>query len=243
MVELDRSSPVCLAEVPDVQTASQPGLVDLLGPRERQYWTKAGPESPRSRQWLAGRLAAKCALDMYLRKEHSVALTPDHLEIVADDQGAPVAAGACRLQPFIVPDLSVAHTGDLAAAVAAHRTGRLHPGVDVERSDRSLSPRFVKAVFSTEEQNLLARLSNQEQNTWLIRLWCAREAAAKSLHLGLVTRTHHFSLEHLDLRTGLIEVRLSRQLSAEIAYPAPPVIAVRTLKYESWILAVTDMDG
>lgn len=243
IVEPEGTCPICLADVPDLQTAGQWLLSGLLGPREQQYWSKTKPESPRSRQWLAGRLAGKCALDLYFKREHALALTPDQMEILADNQGAPLAAGACRLKPVAIPDLSIAHTIDLAAAVAAPRTGRLHPGVDLERIDRRLSQGFIKEVYSQNELDRLAALITAEHETWLIRLWCAREAAAKSLGLGLVTRTHHFSVPDLDPHTGRVLVRLSDQLAAEIAYDPPPVIPVRTMAHESWILAVTDLVG
>ena len=241
IVEIKGTGPVCLTGVPDLQAVNQ-GLFDsLLGPREKQYWSKVKPEFPRSRQWLAGRLAGKCALDLYFRKEHAAILPPDQMEILADDQGAPLAAGKCRLKPVMVPELSIAHTIDLAVAMAAKRIGRLFPGVDIERADRGLSSRFIKEVYSTDEQDLLSDLTREERRVWLIRLWCAREAAAKSLRLGLVGRTRHFSVRDLDLDHGLVMVRLSDQLAHEIAYASPAVIPVRTVEHESWILAVTDI--
>jgi phosphopantetheinyl transferase len=115
---------------------------------------------------------------------HDLDLLHAEIEILPDEQGAPVVVcpmleGLCE-----PPAVSLAHTHGHAAALAAIGTPGAGLGIDIER----LLPRaqgFAELALTETEQRLLEQLPAERSEEWLLRVWCAREAAGKALGTGL----------------------------------------------------------
>lgn len=173
----------------------------FLGPREKAIRPRG--DFGRSQEWLLGRLAAKLAagwlleldinnLSRWLELAPQVEILPDPLS------GAPVVWPADNLGPHIRAKrlyLTLSHTvladgSRLASGMAA--VGAC-PGLDLERRNRRLSAGFLAYAFSARESRLWPA-GDPRIPLWV---WCAKEAAAKSLRTGLIGHLKSFALTAL----------------------------------------------
>ncbi len=154
----------------------------VLGRRERELFDALAVPEARKLEWLAARTAAKeCVIDL-MRAAHGVGLRPAEIEILPDDRGAPVVVGEALdslAEPAVV---SLTHSHGVAAAIAA--LGASGVGIDVEQRQRRPEG-FAEAALREAERALLDPLGADVAEEWLLRLWCAREAAGKALGAGL----------------------------------------------------------
>jgi phosphopantetheinyl transferase len=145
----------------------------VLGREERALFE--GLELPEQRQleWLGARTAAKEAVADLLGERD---LLPADIEILPGEQGEPrvVVSGV-----DVAPVVSLAHSQGEAAALAA--VGAAGVGIDIERI-RPLPEGFADASLAQSERALLAQLPGDE---WLLRCWCAKEAAGKAVGRGM----------------------------------------------------------
>ena len=114
---------------------------------------------------------------------HGLDLLHAEIEILPDEQGAPVVV-CPALDGLCAPAVSLAHTHGHAAALAAIGTPGAGLGIDIER----LVPRaqgFAEVALTAAERRLLEALPADRTEEWLLRVWCAREAAGKALGTGL----------------------------------------------------------
>lgn len=225
-----------------VRAESVPGEREpegLLGPREMHYWREGFKNSNRRREWLAGRVAAKQALFLLLGDIAGKRPGMDQMEILPDDRGGPVYAGPWRLPVERAPGLSIAHTGGLAVAEAAFVSSGVYPGLDLELKDRELSNRFIKAVYSPREEDLIRLFGESEKREWRLRLWCAREAAVKSLRRGIVGMTGRIWAEKIDFETGRVYVTIADTRKDETKSGMLRSLSVQTVIYGSYILAAS----
>jgi acyl transferase domain-containing protein/phosphopantetheinyl transferase len=155
----------------------------ILGRRERAQWRAISQIPKRRHEWLLGRLAAKDALRRLLQRRNGIALAPADIEIVPDAHGCPQAAGAWRERLGVTPVVSIAHSGGVAAALAAIDS-RVLVGIDIERvtADRD---GFEAIAFAPHEQHLVSTLDAEARREWHVRMWCAKEAAGKAIGRGL----------------------------------------------------------
>jgi acyl transferase domain-containing protein/phosphopantetheinyl transferase/acyl carrier protein len=175
----------------------------VLGRGERETWRVLGGPESRRLQWLLGRIAAKDAVRLLLRERHGLIVYPADVEIVNDGQGRPVPRGRFADTLGFTPTLSLAHTRDVAVAIA----GDAGPGVgiDVERL-RRLDEGFEGAAFSAEERSVIAGVQGDGRPEWLLRTWCAKEAVAKAVGHGLDAGPRTFVIEEMEHDTGTLRL-------------------------------------
>lgn len=152
------------------------------------------------RQWqhLASRIAAKEAFRLWSdRYAEAQPLHPAMLPIGHDASGRPVPHWEGGLSDLRV---SLAHTTDVAIALV----GTDDVGVDIERSSRvtsSLLPQFA----TQNETDAVHHLSTTAPDAnWSTRLWCAKEAAAKLLGVGLNGAPKNFEAIDIEDRDGFL---------------------------------------
>jgi phosphopantetheinyl transferase len=121
-------------------------------------------------------------------------LFPIEIAVSNDASGRPRVAG-----PFTeVPEVSLAHTGSLAAALVGNPSCP-GVGIDIEqivnRDDRT-----VAAILTGAERRLLDSLCSSvaERRNWVTRFWTAKEAVAKAAGTGLGGRPHRFAVQRVD---------------------------------------------
>jgi 4'-phosphopantetheinyl transferase EntD len=123
---------------------------------------------PRRRaEFLAGRVAARRALRVYLGG------WAEGVEVGKHASGAPIVAGYPDLR------LSISHSNRVAVAIAAH----FSVGVDIELC----APRpesFTRHFFTQNERQGVARTPTRDRQPLLSSLWTRKEAVCKVGHWG-----------------------------------------------------------
>jgi malonyl CoA-acyl carrier protein transacylase/phosphopantetheinyl transferase/acyl carrier protein len=195
----------------------------VLSRRERELWHGLKTPEPRRLEWLLGRVVAKGALRLHLKERHGLDLSPADIEILPDAEGRPVPGGAWTRDVPQVPVLSVSHADGVAVAVVGEDDSAMGVGVDLEHA-RPMREGSEALTFSSAEQSLLASLGDGAQESWPLRLWCAKEAVAKALGLGLLGGPRALVVERLDSDSGNVQLRLSGEMALRL-----PAVDGRTL--------------
>jgi phosphopantetheinyl transferase (holo-ACP synthase) len=160
----------------------------VLSRRERELFAGLRYPEPRRMEWLAARTAGKEAVADLVRTATGIDLWPAEIELLSDERGAPmVVLPAIEGLETAVPVVSLAHTAGEAVALAAliapaQDAGR--PGIDIEQI-RPRPPGFAEAALTPSERARLPSVAASETDEWLLRCWCAKEAAGKSAGSGL----------------------------------------------------------
>jgi phosphopantetheinyl transferase len=68
---------------------------------------------------------------------------------------------------------------------------------------------FEAAAFTPAERSLLDRWTGADRAEWITRFWCAKEAAAKAIGVGLADGLSVAEVIRLDAATGVVHVRLA----------------------------------
>ncbi|HET9255212.1 MAG TPA: 4'-phosphopantetheinyl transferase superfamily protein, partial [Pseudonocardiaceae bacterium] len=160
-----------------------------LNADERAEYARRTPRA--AGQWLLGRIAVKDAVRQWLWDGGAGPVFPIEITVSNDESGRPQVSG-----PFTEPpQVSLAHTGALAAALV----GRAGVGIDIERIDRR-DDRAIAAILTAAERHLIAELcpSERVRLSWITRFWAAKEAAAKAAGTGLAGRPYQFAIERVD---------------------------------------------
>jgi phosphopantetheinyl transferase (holo-ACP synthase) len=158
----------------------------VLGRHERRLFQALTAPPRRRLEWLAARTAAKEAVAELAQRACGVQLLPAEIEILADEEGRPYVGAELEAQLGCRAIVSLAHTGGRAVAAAALTSpgGRSRIGVDIEALGLP-RPGFADAALRAPERALLAAHGLLDSEEWLLRCWCAREAAAKAVGTGL----------------------------------------------------------
>jgi phosphopantetheinyl transferase len=158
----------------------------VLTRRERELFAESALPEARQLEWLAARTAAKEGVAELIHAAHGLELLPAEIEILPDASGAPVVLVPGLEDAAELPVVSLTHAHGRAAALVAlvPRGLESRVGIDLER----LVPRphgFAEAAFTDSERRLLDPLPEDAVDEWLLRMWCAREAAGKAQGSGL----------------------------------------------------------
>jgi phosphopantetheinyl transferase len=158
----------------------------VLGRRERELFDALALPETRQLEWLAARTAAKECVAELVHTAHGLELLPAEIEILPDDRGAPVVVAPALEGLGELPAVSLTHAqGQAAALVTLVPAGAAGgAGIDIEH----LVPRpqgFAQAALTETELRLLEPLPADAAEEWLLRMWCAREAAGKAVGAGL----------------------------------------------------------
>jgi phosphopantetheine--protein transferase-like protein len=147
---------------------------------------------------------------MLIRRHCGIQLCAADIEIEPDGRGRPTAKGAWVQRLGISPVVSIAHSGNRAAALAALSSNHW-VGIDLEQVSRR-SDSFVSEAFTEEERLLLSTVPCDREEEWLLRLWCAKEALVKALGYGLSEGLHSVEVAELDVESGFVKMYLRNGL-------------------------------
>ncbi len=165
---------VVAVSIPEVWE-SRHRMIESFTPEEQA--TFHGFKVDKRRQdWLAGRIAAKWAV------ERATGLPMTRIEIRVDTvgptRGRPYAA--VRGKDTVLGVLSITHSGWVGAACFSS----LPIGLDLEL----IIPRdesFEQLAFTSEERSAWSHLYGQARDTAVTRAWCMKEAISKWRGCGL----------------------------------------------------------
>jgi malonyl CoA-acyl carrier protein transacylase/phosphopantetheinyl transferase len=198
----------------------------VLSADERAHWRRMEGSETRKMQWLWGRTVAKDAVRRLLLDHFGIRMMAADIVIEADSQGKPCATGTWRKQIPTSIELSIAHSGGVAVAVAV--TGSSNgAGVDIEIR-REVSPDFLQGAFAPEDQQTLAGLPGATHD-WALRLWCAKEATCKRLGSGMRHDARDLRIARVDPATGQVDITLTGPWA--LLAPRPPDNRISTFTF------------
>jgi len=167
----------------------------LSGPE--QVYLNTLTSDKRKREWLGGRFAARyVGADVLAHKQNPVPWF--QLAVIADSNGRPFLYADTKRN--VLPDISISHSGGLAAAMAVSK-GLC--GIDIQKvTDRVVK---VRDRFCTpKEEQLVLSLCNAsrelQSSAGLTRLWAAKEALRKVANTRSLPG--FLELELTDIREG-----------------------------------------
>jgi phosphopantetheinyl transferase len=179
----------------------------ILSRRERALWRSLRSPELRRIEWLLGRVAAKDAVREHVRRRHAMALCPADVEILPDENGRPLVRGSWVERLPCAPTVSLSHSGGVAvAAVGLGEAGAaVGVGIDIERVGH-MRDEAEGVAFTPPEQELLSSVRQAAPDEWPLRLWCAKEAAAKALGHGLRGGPQALVVQALDASRGMVHL-------------------------------------
>ena len=202
----------------------------VLGKEERAIWRTAKMPEARRLEWLFGRIAAKDAVRDHLRRRYSLDLCPADVEILPDATGRPVVH--CRVEaPARAPIVSISHVAGAAIAIAGDGEALSGIGVDLERRGR-MKPDMEQIAFSAAEREILRLLDDDQRQRWSMRLWCAKEAFAKSTACSVGPASRALMVENVHIDDGTVLLRYTPQDGASVTRP------VATAEEGDWVVAI-----
>lgn len=149
-------------------------------------------------EWVSGRFLLKMLARRFFGNETGLA----DISVAYHEQGAPFLPDL----PFA--DISLSHSGDIAAAAAVPKeTGSI--GVDVERIGKVPGDNFLRTAFT---QNELERMGNTAEEIY--KNWTVKEAFLKLMKKGFNESLH--SVEVLNGEVFYKNCRVPAQIRSEM---------------------------
>jgi phosphopantetheinyl transferase len=168
----------------------------LLSREERDVWQSL-PINPRRRsEWLMGRIALKEAARNWIAQHHGILLYPADINIRTDEAGKPYVAADGLEALGEPPQVSLSHADGYNVAVAGPADKPV--GIDLETFGRIKLTDFIGGAFTSKEKAHVESAPENGREEVALRLWCAKEAAAKSLGTGLNGRPTLFEVSELS---------------------------------------------
>jgi acyl transferase domain-containing protein/phosphopantetheinyl transferase len=200
----------------------------VLSRRERE--TFAALEVPERRQleWLGARTAAKEGVAELLEHAHGLELLPADIEIVAGEGGAPTVVVPGLEALGETPVVSLSHAQGEAAALAALVAAESGDGIGIDIEHLRPAPTdWADVALSPDERALVDALSPELADEWLLRCWCAKEAAGKAVGSGLAPgRPEAPAVVSIDPEGGRLVVGIGgRRLTAHTLRDGDLVVA------------------
>lgn len=165
----------------------------VLSAPERAEWAALQGTVRHRRQWLLGRACLKEAVRQWVHARTGRWLHSADVIVWHDELGAPWVDGAWRDVWLAAPEVSLSHD-EHGCLAAVGEPGRAL-GVDRERLDRVRDPALLAGALGAAERQSLPAAPSAER---LLAHWCAKEAAAKCLGLGLQGRPEAFEVRWAD---------------------------------------------
>jgi acyl transferase domain-containing protein/phosphopantetheinyl transferase len=201
----------------------------VLSAEERETWFDLSDNAGRRTEWLMGRIALKEATRQWVLANTGHPLYPADVPVWTDDRGRPFVGGHWQESLTAAPEVSLSHSGGYCLAVAG--PPGMSFGVDLEWPGKLREPGLVADSFSAAEQDYLQTLSPMDREQAVLALWCAKEAAAKCLGIGLGAHTGDFAVRmgstlqasaSVTFGDTEIEVKFGRHQGAVIAIASMP---------------------
>jgi phosphopantetheinyl transferase len=171
------------------------------------------PMAAARRRWMRGRVAAKDAVRWLLLERFSLIAPLEALCILPDEHGQPGISCSTLPNRGVGICVSISHCGNTSVALATERSEFCRGlGIDVA-SQTDNHDGLAEGGFASAEMSLLDDCPLSERSDWLLRLWCAKEAAGKALGVGLRGN---------PLNVVVSQINRGRQSVAVEARAAPP---------------------
>ena len=193
----------------------------ILSVKEQEFWYQLPPQGSRRLEWLLGRAAAKDAIRQFAQENYHRDLTYLNLEILSTPSGKPRVSCPHLAVAEINLEVSISHTqGYILAAIAPSNH---HIGIDMERLGHVQMADCQSVAFTSAELKLLAQFDELE----LLGCWCAKEAAAKAMGLGLQGKPKQWQITNYAKDASQVQVTYAEQVfSVNLWYGNREVVAI-----------------
>jgi acyl transferase domain-containing protein/4'-phosphopantetheinyl transferase EntD len=168
----------------------------VLGSEELDEWRELRSKARKKREWLLGRMCIKEAVRYWIFQQTGRLLFPADIVVRHEENGAPYVDGLWIDDLGSPPEVSLSHNGFVS--VAAVSAPMCPVGVDVEHAGKPLNPDLMDGALSDSERRMLVGAKEARLPDGLMRIWCAKEAAAKYLGTGLRGRPEEFEVSFLN---------------------------------------------
>ena len=168
----------------------------ILAQEERDEWRALQGPLRRRREWLFGRAALKEAVRHWVHEQTGEMLYDTEIIVRHDEHGAPWVDGEWCQGLIAAPQVSLSHQGETCLAAVAAPGQPV--GVDLEDAARLRQPELVVDSFAPAERVWVEGLVGAARAERVLRLWCAKEAAAKCLGTGLQGQPEAFRVIAAD---------------------------------------------
>ncbi len=151
--------------------------------REEMNRLNTFTQAKRKREWLGGRFAAKYTAVRLLERIESQknVMHWSSYTIIADENGRPFLSTS-KEEIMQHCDISISHSGSLAAAMAVHKG---YCGIDIQKVTQKIFK--VSNRFCTHDEKQILQdffvLEPENQAAHLTKLWAAKEALRKASYL------------------------------------------------------------
>jgi acyl transferase domain-containing protein/phosphopantetheinyl transferase (holo-ACP synthase) len=210
----------------------------ILNRQERAYWAHLNMAEGNPREWLLGRLAAKDASRLFIKKRYGLNLCPADIEIVNDEYGH--LALASELVEKLSGNLSIAiaNSEGRATAIVGKFEGRRGIGIAIAHLGRSNNER-QETLLTTRESDILSAFPTSQKDEWLRRVLCAKVAAARALGYGIAGSDLNLRIADVRVGTGEVFVAVTRELARPFEECIGEMLVVQTGRKEDLIFAVS----
>jgi acyl transferase domain-containing protein/phosphopantetheinyl transferase (holo-ACP synthase) len=196
---------------------------------EREEWRQLQRPVRQAREWLLGRLCLKEAVRHWLYRRTGELVYPADVIVLHDEHGAPVVDGWWVGRLAAAPRVSLSHNS--RTNLAAVLEGNFPVGVDLEDLGGVKRPELLTSSFTADEQTWLNLQPLAQREESMLRLWCAKEAAAKWLGTGLQGSPEAFEVNFVP---GTADQALVRWQDK--------VVGVLVRRVGNSVMAVTEAD-
>jgi phosphopantetheinyl transferase len=203
---------------------------------ERDAWRALAKNGRQRRQWLMGRLALKEIVRHWLFQNTGHLLYPSDIVVFHDAHGKPSVGGWWEETISAAPQVSLTH--DDTASIAALSASGAPVGVDAERIGRVQNPEWLASAFTVAERQWLQHTTSLPLEEAALRVWCAKEAAAKFGGIGLRGAPEAFEVtfesgvgENASVRYDdhSVPVRIQRSGSLIVAVAEDHVVTTKVI--------------
>lgn len=199
----------------------------LLSFDERNEWLELKANVRHQREWLLGRACIKEAVRFWIFQQTGRLLHPADIIVLHDEQGAPYVDGAWTNDLVQPPEVSLSH--DRWMFLAAVTPPQHSVGVDVEHIGKIQRPDLMEGSLADSERTLLHGLDGNVLQEKLLRIWCAKEAAAKYLGIGLQGMPEQFEVSFIDNAWELAQVSYAENvIEVDVSCENDSIVALAT---------------
>jgi acyl transferase domain-containing protein/phosphopantetheinyl transferase len=197
----------------------------VLSSEERNEWRALTPNVRHKREWLLGRVCLKEAVRYWILQKTGRLIHSADIIVLHEEKGAPYVDGLWIDDSMRPPEISLSHDRHVSVAAVA---SPLNPiGVDVEHIGKLQNTDLLQGALTDAERMALRDCGSKVMEERVLRIWCAKEAGAKYLGLGLQGRPEEFEVSFLDDRWNLAEVNHKGDVvSVEIGSERDMIIAL-----------------
>ncbi len=214
----------------------------ILSEPEWLIWHRL-PRASLRRRWMRGRVAAKDAVRLLVLECYRLAASLEVLGILPNEHGQPGVSCSALPDKGAGICLSISHCGNTSVALATERSAFCRGvGIDVA-SQTDNHDGLAEGGFASAETSLLDDCPAPERKDWLLRLWCAKEAAGKALGVGLQGNPLNVVVSQINRVRQTVEVEINASSPPGVPPPPPVRMTARVGTDRGMALAVAKREG